>query len=62
MSCYAVPYNKDPVGRYSGGTRIVVSRSVQRLTLLLPNEEQSDKLIVENNLLKKSSQEEKLRK
>ena len=56
---YTVPYNKDPVGRYSGGRRIVVSRNVQRLTLLLPIEEQSEKLVVENNVVMKLSQEEK---
>ena len=59
---YTVPYNKDPVGRYSGGRRIVVSRSVQRLTLLLPIEEQPEKLVVENNVVMKLSQEEKLGK
>ena len=58
---YTVPYNKDPVGRYSGGRRIVVSRSVQRLTLLLPIEEQSEKLVVENNVVMKLSHVEKWR-
>ena len=33
-------------GKYSGGRLVKISRSVQRLTLLLPVEEQPGKLIV----------------
>ena len=40
---------KDPVEKNTGGKRIVVSRSVQRLTLVLPVEEQTRSLQVVNN-------------
>ena len=53
---YTIPYSKDPVGRYSGGRRVRVSRSIQRLTLLLPIEEQSSKLVVEDNVVREETQ------
>ena len=43
---YTIPNGKDKVSKYSGGRRIVVSRSVQRLTLLLPIEEQDCRIQV----------------
>ena len=43
---YTLPRVKDPLGQYTGGRRILVTRSVQRLSLLLPVEEQSNKLEV----------------
>ena len=43
---YTLPRVKDPLGQYTGGRRILVTRSVQRLSLLLPVEEQSDRLEV----------------
>ena len=49
LSCsvgYTLPRSKDAVGQYSGGRRIVITRSVQRLSLLLPVEEQSERLEV----------------
>ena len=41
---YTIPNPRDPANKYSGGKRVVVSRSIQRLTLLLPAEEQNPKL------------------
>ena len=46
---YTVGSKKDSVEKYTGGRRIVVSRSVQRLTLVLPVEEQTRSLQVVNN-------------
>ena len=37
---YTVPSSKDPASKYSGGKKILVTRSIQRLTLILPVEEQ----------------------
>ena len=37
---YTIPHSKDPIGKYSGGRKVKVTRSVQRLTLVLPVEEQ----------------------
>ena len=50
---YTIPNPKDPVNIYSGGKHIRVTRSVQRLTLILPVEEQSIPLDVdvENKLV-----------
>ena len=53
---YMVPRSKDQFGQYSGGKRIQVSRSIQRLTLLLPIEEQNYPLEVVENTIKKVSQ------
>ena len=44
---YTIPNPKDPINIYSGGKKITVTRSVQRLTLLLPVEEQSGPLDVD---------------
>ena len=55
---YTIPYNRDPIGRYSGGRRVTVSRSIQRLTLLLPVEEQSSKLVVKDNVVREDVQSE----
>ena len=41
---YVIPYVKDKLHQYLGGKRITVSRSIQRLTLLLPVEEQNVKI------------------
>ena len=46
---YTVGSKKDLIEKYTGGKRIVVSRSVQRLTLVLPVEEQTRSLQVMNN-------------
>jgi len=43
---YSIPNSKDSVKEYSGVRRIQISRSVQRLTLLLPVEDQSQELVV----------------
>ena len=55
---YTVPNAKDPVGKYNGGRRIVVTRSIQRLTLLLPVEEQNSQMIVEDNVVKVVKEDE----
>ena len=55
---YTVPNARDPVGKYSGGRRIVVTRSIQRLTLLLPVEEQNSRMIVEDNVVKVVKEDE----
>ena len=49
---YVVPNCNDPVGTYSGGRRVTVTRSIQKLSLILPVEEQTSALIVENNVVK----------
>ena len=43
---YRIPNPKDVVRRYTGGKEVTLKRSVQRLTLLLPVEEQSKTLLV----------------
>ena len=55
---YTVPNARDPVEKYSGGRRIVVTRSIQRLTLLLPVEEQNSKLTVEENVVRAVKEDE----
>ena len=51
---YTIPNAKDHVSVYTGGRRVTVTRSVQRLTLLLPVEEQQCRLEVVENVLKES--------
>ena len=46
---YTLPNPKDSSDAYSGGKKIVISRSIQRLTLLLPVEEQEFPVKVEGN-------------
>ena len=46
---YRIPNSKDPIGKYSGGRKVSVTRSVQRLTLLLPVEEQHGEVTVEGD-------------
>ena len=55
---YTLPRVKDPLGYYTGGRRILVTRSVQRLSLLLPVEEQSEKLEVVGFEVSKMSKNE----
>ena len=43
---YRIPSSRDSIGKYSGGKKVIVTRSVQRLSLLLPIEDQSGKLVV----------------
>ena len=43
---YRIPSSRDSIVKYSGGKKVTVTRSVQRLTLLLPIEEQSEILVV----------------
>ena len=43
---YRIPSSRDSIEKYSGGKKVTVTRSVQRLSLLLPIEEQSEKLVV----------------
>ena len=49
---YTVSNKRDSIGEYTGGKRITVTRSVQRLTLLLPIEDQQNSLDVEDNVVK----------
>lgn len=49
---YRIPNPKETFCEYSGGSWVSVSRSIQRLTLLLPKEEQDCELIVDNNTVK----------
>ena len=51
---YRIPYAKDATCEYSGGKQIKISRSVQRLTLLLPVEEQLVKLDVDDGIVKET--------
>ena len=51
---YRIPYSKDDTHKYSGGKQVKISRSVQRLTLLLPVEEQLVKLDVNDGLVKEN--------
>ena len=51
---YTVPNAKDPAGTYTGGKKVIVSRSIQRLSLILPVEDQKQSLVVENNVIKLS--------
>ena len=53
---YTISNKKDAVDKYSGGRRISVSRSVQRLTLLLPIEEQNENLDVVDNVVRKAGE------
>ena len=46
---YTIPNSKDLLGQYTGGRRISITRSVQRLTLLLPVEEQKQGIDVVGN-------------
>ena len=55
---YTVPNARDPIGKYNGGRRIVVTRSIQRLTLLLPVEEQNSRLTVEDNVVRAVKEDE----
>ena len=50
---YMLPRSKDSAGQYSGGKRVVISRSVQRLSLLLPVEEQMEKIEVNGENVQK---------
>ena len=55
---YRIPKQSDSVSEYSGGRLITLTRSVQRLTLLLPVEEQQKPVEVEDNIVKEVEMEE----
>ena len=55
---YVIPNVKDPIGTYTGGKRVTVSRSIQRLSLILPVEEQQSKLVVEDNKIRSQEDQE----
>ena len=55
---YRILNAKDPMNVYSGGKKISVSRSVQRLSLLLPIEEQPGSLVVDGNKIVKEDKED----
>ena len=48
---YTVPNPRDPSNLYTGGRKVTVSRSIQRLSLLLPVEEQIRPLTVKDNVI-----------
>ena len=50
---YMVPNGKDRSSEYTGGKRIVVSRSIQKLTLLLPVEDQDTMLQIRDGKIVK---------
>ena len=49
---YRIPSSKDSGTKYSGGKLIRLTRSVQRLTLLLPKEDQNSETEVVNDVVK----------
>ena len=49
---YTLPNPKDPSHVYLKGRNVVVTRSIQRLTLLLPVEEQQCRLQIIDNQVK----------
>ena len=49
---YRIPHAKDAVREYSGSKEIKISRSVQRLTLILPIEDQKASLVVDEGYVK----------
>ena len=53
---YVVPSGRDSADRYSGGRRIVVTRSIQRLSVILPVEEQSCQIAVVGDKVIKGSE------
>ena len=53
---YTIPNAKDTVGTYTGGRKITVTRSIQRLTLLLPVEEQIHSVEIVNGKVRKSEE------
>ena len=52
---YTIPFGRDPAGRYTEGRKISVTRSIQRLTVLLPVEEQDKKLCAYEDTIRESS-------
>ena len=54
---YRIPNPKDSIDGYTGGKLIRLTRSVQRLTLLLAKEEQENNLEVVNGEVKVAKQE-----
>ena len=52
---YKIPSSKDKIDQYTGSKVIRLSRSVQKLTLLLSVEEQDQKMSVEDGLIVNAS-------
>ena len=46
---YRIPNAKDSSQKYTGGKLIVLTRSVQKLSLVIPIEEQEKQVVVEDN-------------
>ena len=57
---YRIPNAKDKDGEYTGGKLVKISRSVQRLTLLLGIEEQEAPLVVEGGQVVKACKEKEV--
>ena len=55
---YRIPNSKDALGEYSGGKLVKISRSVQRLSLLLAVEEQPGKMVVNGGKVMLGSNDE----
>ena len=54
---YRIPNSKDKIHQYTGGKLITLSRSVQKLTLLLGVEEQNCQLVVSDGYVKEKMKE-----
>ena len=54
---YRIPNSREAADQYTGGKLVKLSRSIQRLTLLLPVEEQSFDLRVENGMVRRDREE-----
>ena len=49
MVQYRIPSSRDAIGQYTGGKLVSITRSVQRLTLLLAVEDQMGQMEVEGD-------------
>ena len=49
---YRIPKASDKPDQYTGGTWISLTRSIQRLSLILPVEEQDESVVIDNNKIK----------
>ena len=56
---YRIPKSQEPVRQYTGGRWVSLTRSVQRLTLLLPVEEQTVPMMVVDDTVRVIGQSEK---
>ena len=52
---YTVPNGREKLAEYTGGRRIVISRSIQKLTMLLPVEEQDSSMQIKDGKIVKQN-------